>query len=92
MACGLPIVAARAGALRELVDESVGETFSPRDPLDLVLAVNRLFERDLIALGRAARRRAESRSWDAAFTQLIGHYWRLMSPTGPDRRESRRAG
>jgi alpha-1,6-mannosyltransferase len=92
MACGLPVVAARAGALRELVDDSVGETFRARDPRDLALAVDRLFERDRVALGRAARQRAESQSWDVAFTQLIGHYWRLMSSSGRGLREVRRAG
>ena len=51
MACGLPVVAARAGALVELVDETVGATFSPRDPADLAHEVQALFERDR-ALGR----------------------------------------
>jgi alpha-1,6-mannosyltransferase len=92
MACGLPVVSARAGALEELVDESVGEMFRARDPRDLVLAVDRVFERDREALGRAARQRAESHSWDTAFTQLIGHYWRLMSRSGPGLREVSRAG
>jgi len=92
MACGLPVVAARAGALQELVDESVGETFRARDPFDLVRAVDRLFERDREALGRAARQRAESCSWDAAFTQLIGHYWRLMPSSNRGLQEIRRAG
>jgi alpha-1,6-mannosyltransferase len=92
MACGLPVVAARAGALEELVDESVGETFRARDPRDLVLAVDRLFERDRGALGCAARRRAESHSWDTAFTQLIAHYWRLMSSSGCSLQDARRAG
>lgn len=92
MACGLPIVAARSGALEELVDPSFGETFCGRDPQDLVTAVDRLHERDLAALGRAARRRAESYSWDAAFTQLIGRYWRLMAASGSTPREARRAG
>jgi len=92
MACGLPVVAARAGALEELVDPSVGETFRPRDPRDLVLAVDRLFERDRAAIGRAARRRAESLSWDAAFTQLIGRYWRLLAVSSAPLREIRHAG
>jgi alpha-1,6-mannosyltransferase len=92
MACGLPVVAAHAAALQELVDESVGETFRARDPFDLVRAVDQLFERDRVALGLAARRRAESCSWDAAFKQLIGHYWRLMSSSDRGLREMRRAG
>ncbi len=91
MACGLPAVAVRAGALEELVDSSVGETFRPRDPRDLALAVDRLFERDRTAIGRAARRRAEAHSWDAAFTQLIGRYWRLMAASGLDAQVERHA-
>jgi len=92
MACGLPIVAARSGALEELVDPSVGETFCARVSQDLVMAVDRLYERDLAVLGRAARRRAESYSWDAAFTQLIGRYWRLMAASDSTPRDVRHAG
>jgi alpha-1,6-mannosyltransferase len=82
MACGLPVVAARAGALVELVDETVGATFRPRHPADLAHEVQALFQRDRVALGRAARQRAEAHSWDAAFTQLLGRYARLMSLPG----------
>lgn len=92
MACGLPVVAARGGALEELVDESVGETFRPRDPQDLVLAVDRLFERGLDATGRAARARAESYSWDAAFTRLLGRYRRLMAGSDAAQRAASHAG
>jgi alpha-1,6-mannosyltransferase len=81
MACGLPVVAARAGALAELVDRSVGETFIPRDPADLASAVTRLFERDLAEVRLAARRRAEARSWDSAFSIMLGRYTRLMGST-----------
>jgi alpha-1,6-mannosyltransferase len=82
MACGLPVVVARAGALVELVDETVGATFRPRDPADLAHEVQAVFERDRTELGRAARRRAEAHSWGTAFTQLLGRYSRLMSPAG----------
>lgn len=92
MACGLPVVAARSGALEELVDPSVGETFCARDPQDLVVAVDRLYKRDLAALRRAARSRAEAHSWDAAFTQLIGRYRRLMAAFGLTLRGVHRAG
>jgi alpha-1,6-mannosyltransferase len=92
MACGLPIVAARAGALEELIEPTVGETFCARDPQDLVAAISRLYERDLAAVGHAARRRAESSSWDTALTQLIGRYWRLMAASGSALCEVRRAG
>ena len=92
MACGLPVVATRDGALEELVDPAVGESFCARDPMDLAAAVDRLFARDLAALGQAARRRAESYSWDTTFTQLIGRYWRLMAASGSPMREVCRAG
>ncbi|MGB5101926.1 MAG: glycosyltransferase family 1 protein [Steroidobacteraceae bacterium] len=79
MACGLPVVAARAGALPELVDESVGATFAPRDPDDLARKLAALFEEDRESIGRAARRRAEGYSWDSVFTRMLGRYTRLLS-------------
>jgi alpha-1,6-mannosyltransferase len=78
MACGLPVVAARAGALPELVDDSVGATFRPRDPRDLTLKIANLFESDWRAAACAARKRAASHAWDAAFTRLLGRYTRLL--------------
>ncbi|RPI12865.1 MAG: glycosyltransferase family 1 protein [Lysobacterales bacterium] len=95
MACGLPVVAARAGALPELVDEDVGGTFTPGDPDSLVAAVCTLFERELATVRRAARRRAESRSWDAAFRSLTTRYLGLVAGSVVDggRREAwRHAG
>jgi alpha-1,6-mannosyltransferase len=79
MACGLPVIAARAGALPELVDENVGATFEPRAPGDLARTVLGLFERDREAVCRAARTRALTHGWDAAFTRLLGRYTRLMA-------------
>jgi alpha-1,6-mannosyltransferase len=79
MACGLPVIAARAGALPELVDERAGATFEPRVPEDLARTVRRLFERDRAAVVRAARTHAESHGWDAAFMRLLGRYTRLMA-------------
>lgn len=78
MACGMPVVAARAGALPELVDDSVGATFEPRVAEDLAQKVRAQFERDRAAVGRDARARAEAHGWDIAFTQLLGRYSRLM--------------
>jgi alpha-1,6-mannosyltransferase len=80
MACGLSVVAARAGALPELVDENVGATFEPRVAEDLAGKVTGLFERDRAAVGRAARARAEAHGWDVAFTRLLGRYSKLMAP------------
>jgi alpha-1,6-mannosyltransferase len=82
LACGVPVVAARAGALPELVDDSVGATFAPRDPGDLAWKVRAEFERDRTAVGRAARARAEAHGWDIAFTRLLGRYSTLMTTRG----------
>lgn len=44
MACGLPVIAARAGALPETVGDA-GLTFAPNDPIDLAKKVRRVFRR-----------------------------------------------
>ena len=90
MACGLPVVAARAGALPELVDDSVGATFEPRDPEDLALMVSAQFERDRDAAGRAARKRAEAHGWDTTFTRLMARYSPLMTQPAMLERQLRR--
>ena len=78
MACGLPVVAAEAGALPELVDASVGARFAARSPAALAAAVRRTLDGDLPAMRRAARARAESHGWDAVFTRLLGRYLRWL--------------
>lgn len=88
MACGLPVVAAHAGALPELVDASVGATFTPRDAGDLARKVVSLFEGDHEALGRVARRRAEGYSWDSVFTRMLGRYTRLLAQSAVPARQS----
>lgn len=57
MACGVPVAASRVGGLPEIVDTSVGALFEPADPADLAREVSGLLERDLAALGTAARAR-----------------------------------
>lgn len=65
MACGRPVVAARAGALPELVDEQVGQLARPRDTASLAAAIDSLYRRDLDALGHVARERVLCRfSWN----------------------------
>jgi len=57
MACGRPVVAARAGAFPELVDDSVGVLAEPNSAASMAQAIAALYERDLEALGSAARAR-----------------------------------
>jgi alpha-1,6-mannosyltransferase len=79
MACGLPVVAARAGALPELVDESVGQLAEPDSPASLAEAIMALYERDLEDLGAAARARVQRRyTWDRAFQAQTAVYARLL--------------
>ena len=75
LACGRPVVGANAGAVPEHVDESVGMLAPPRDPAGMAAAICALYERDIDALGRAARLRAEQRyTWSRALPLLLGHY------------------
>ncbi len=78
MACGLPTVGVASGGIGELVDEEVGQLAARATPAAFAEAVAALFERDVDALSRAARRRAEARhSWDATFEGLSTLYGEL---------------
>ena len=55
MACGRPVVAARASAIPELIDERCGILSEPGDPDSLADAIAALYERDIEALGAHAR-------------------------------------
>jgi alpha-1,6-mannosyltransferase len=55
MACARPVVAARAGALPELVDESVGMLAEPMSAHSMAAAIAGLYRRDLDEVGRAGR-------------------------------------
>jgi alpha-1,6-mannosyltransferase len=75
LACGRPVVGARAGAVPEHVDETVGMLAPPHDAAGMAAAIMALYERDLEALGRAARERAVLRyTWSRALRLLLGHY------------------
>ena len=68
MACGRPVVAARAGAIPEFVDSSVGLLAEPNNAESMAEAIAALFERDLDALGAAARARVLRQfTWNKAF-------------------------
>ena len=75
MACGRPVVGVRAAAVAELVDDAVGITASRADGELMARAVRDLYDRDIEALGRAARARVEARySWDRALTHQLAAY------------------
>ncbi|HMA11076.1 MAG TPA: glycosyltransferase, partial [Steroidobacteraceae bacterium] len=75
MACGRPVVGIRAAAVAELVDEQVGITATRAEGELLAQAVRDLYDRDIEALGRAARERVQARhSWDRVLQQQVLFY------------------
>src|SRR6187549_499749 len=80
MACGRPVVAMRAGALPELIDPSAGNLAEAHaDPqiaaMNLADAIAGVYERNLDALGAAARRHVLANySWSRALQSLMSRY------------------
>ena len=84
MACGRPVVAARAGAFPELVDDSVGVLADPDSGAGMAAAIAALYERDLDAIGAAARARVLRRfTWDHTFHSLTAAYASLAGAYRP---------
>ena len=80
MACGRPVVGARAGAVPEFVDEQVGMLAEPRDAASMARAISALYDRDLEALGQAARARVLARhTWTHALQHLLATYASISS-------------
>ena len=79
MACGRPVVAARASAIPEFVDESVGMLAEPGNPASMAAAIAALYERDLDAIGATARERVLRRfTWQKAFQAQTTAYASLV--------------
>jgi alpha-1,6-mannosyltransferase len=75
MACARPVVAARAGAFPELVDESVGMLAEPNSGASMAAAIAALYERDIEAVGAAARARVlQHFTWHRAFHAQTSAY------------------
>jgi alpha-1,6-mannosyltransferase len=75
MACGRPVVGVRAAAVAELVNDAVGVTAERADGELLAAAVRDLYDRDIEALGKAARARVEAQySWDIALREQLAVY------------------
>lgn len=82
LASGLPVLAARAGATHEVVDEGVsGLLYEPEDPGSLIDAVRTLVGDGELRgrLGRNARAAAEGRSWENATRTLRGYYEKALA-------------
>ena len=79
MASGVPVVAARAGALKEYVPLGAGVLCRPGDPDDMARAVRELFLNDPVAMGRHARRHVERHfHWEHVIDGLSRHYAGLV--------------
>ena len=89
MACGRPVVAMRAGAIPELVDDHAGVLAEPNTDADasarhLAGAIAGLYERELDVLGAAARRHVVSNySWSRALQSLMGRYQSALAARIP---------
>jgi alpha-1,6-mannosyltransferase len=83
------VVAARAGAFPELVDESVGMLAEPDSVTGLAEAIAALYERDIETLGATARERVLRQfTWKRAFHAQFAAYASLLGA----RRAPRTAG
>ena len=77
LSSGLPVVAARAGAAHEVVEEGVnGLLYDPDDPDSLVETVRRVLRDEGLRsrLKEGARATTETRDWEAATRALRGYY------------------
>lgn len=84
MACGTPVIAANIGALSENVPLGCGILCQPRDPAAMAAACRALFDRDIAASGRYARRHVEKHfNWDKVILDLKAHYQSLCSLDAP---------
>jgi alpha-1,6-mannosyltransferase len=85
MACGRPVIGVRAGAVPEFVDEQVGLLADPQDAVSMARAIASLYDRDIEALGRAARARVLARyTWTHALQHLLATYASITSLVQPE--------
>ena len=74
MACGLPVIGARAAGVAELVTPEVGLLVAPRNAGALADAIASLYERGPPALGANARRFAERYAWEPLLGRIVARY------------------
>ena len=79
MACGRPVVAARAGEIPEFVDASVGMLAEPGSGTGMAEAIAGLYDRDLEMLGASARARVLRKfTWNRALQGQMATYNALL--------------
>jgi glycosyltransferase involved in cell wall biosynthesis len=81
LASGLPVLAARAGATGEVVNEGeTGLLYDPHSDESLVAGVRKLVSDDdlRVQMGRRARAAAERRDWGSSTRTLRGYYEQAM--------------
>lgn len=79
MACGLPVIGVRAGALPELIDDQVGALAEAGDADSLSAAIEKVYASDIAKLKRQARLRVERRyAWSSVFDLQLDRYARLL--------------
>ncbi len=83
MACGTPVVAARAGGLSEVVEDNLtGWLCDPEDPEAFATAVDRLLQDPALgrSMGEAGRRRVLERfCWESAGARILEIYERTAA-------------
>ncbi len=79
MASGTPVVAVRAGAFGEIVNDQCGRLCQPNDARAMALAVREAFEAGARKLGAQARRHVEQHySWHNVVNGLLEHYQAVL--------------
>ena len=75
LASGVPVVGPGTGGVGELIDDSIGQVAERANAQGMAEAIDALFARDLEAISRAARERAEERhGWGRTFESLMRTY------------------
>lgn len=86
MASGLPVVAPRAGGILDTVmDRETGFLFEPDDTSAMIYAVQRLINSCYLSrnMAEAARKRAETFSWEAILDELLANYRQVIKDSKP---------
>ncbi|WEZ89612.1 glycosyltransferase family 1 protein [Pseudomonas sp. NyZ480] len=79
MASATPVVAVRAGAFSEIINDRCGRLCRPNDGQAMATAVREVFEEGIHDLGVQARCQAEQHySWDSVVSGLLGHYQAVL--------------